>query len=91
MSWEGGKRMRVVSWEGRKGGRIVRSQGRKGGRVRWQDRKGWRVVRWQGGRFLVLIQGWRDAGWVLDFIYLFLMLIKVFIAPAKIAGREESI
>ena len=59
--------------------------------MRWQDRKGWRVVRWQGGRFLVLIQGWRDAGWVLDFIYLFLMLIKVFIAPAKIAGREESI
>ena len=43
--------------------------------VRWQGGDGGRVVRWWGGRFLVLFKV-EDAGWIEDFIFLFLVLMN---------------
>ena len=77
VSWEGGKCGRVVCWKGGKGGSIVRWQGWGGwkavmGKVGKGGEGGGEVVRrWQGRK------GARVLGWqVLDFIFLFLMLIS---------------
>ena len=58
-----------MRWQDWRGERVVRWQVGKGGR------EGGRVLRWEGGRFLVLFKG-QGAGWVRDFIFLFLMLIN---------------
>ena len=66
MCWKGGKGGSIVRWQGWGGWKAVMGKvgkgGEGGGEVvrRWQGRKGARVLGWQ----------------VLDFIFLFLMLIS---------------